>query len=148
MGTGYHGGFGDSKGNNEQDNITTEEKSEDSPIFQKASIDSNYQALSQLYPLTKEGNFGKYSENCRIIESDDPIKTSIDFFERLGAGGNVTPLANGHGTKSVLDDGTIITHRLKTTISGSPAVDINTNNTNHPTRIKYQKIHFIKENKK
>ena len=87
MGTGYHGGFGDSKGNNEQEDKTTENESEDNSIFNKTTIDSNYQTLKDDYPLTKEGKFGEKSEHCRIIKTEDPVKTSSDFYTRLGKGG-------------------------------------------------------------
>lgn len=68
------------------------------------------------------------------------INTSIDFYKKIGKGGTTTDLPHGKGTKTTLNDGTVIVHRLITGTKGSPAVEITVSGT---AKIKNQKIHFV-----
>jgi len=124
-GTGFHGGFGETKGAKKQ-----------------SSIAENSNAMKQKYPLTKSGYFGEKGKNCRIIASSSPKETSIDFYKKLGTGGITKPLSNGKGTITTLGDGTRIVHRIITSTKDSPAVEISISGS---PEIKNQKIHFILE---
>ena len=81
-------------------------------------------------------------KNARIIKTSTPEATSTDFYNKLGEGGKTEPLANGHGTRTTLPDGSIIVHRLITSTPGSPAVDIKVIGN---SKVKSQKIHFVRE---
>ena len=124
MGAGYHGGFGHTSGKG-------------------SNVDDNAEAMKDFYPLTANGYFGEKGKNTRVIKTPTPEATSVDFYQRLGEGGRTEMLSNGKGTKTILDDGTIIVHRLVTTTPNSPAVDIK---VIHSSTVKKQKVHFIKEN--
>lgn len=127
MGTGYHGGFGNTEG-----------------VYRQSSIDNNATSMKTVYPITKSGYFGEKGKNCRIVLTDSPQVTSIDFYNRLSKGGKTMPLKNGKGRMTILGDGTRIVHRLITKTENSPAVEITISGS---PSIKNQKIHFIyKEN--
>ena len=131
MGAGIHGGFGGTVGSKN-----------DNHYAPRSSVDLNAKRMSSDYPLTSSGYFGEKGKNARIIKTPTPERTSSDFYLRLGLGGKTEPLKNGHGTRTTLDDGTIIVHRLITSTSGSPAVDIK---VIHAKTVKSQKVHFVKE---
>lgn len=113
-----------------------------SGAFRESSVQSNAKAMSSVYKITTHGYFGTKGKNCRIISSNDPVGTSVDFYRKLGRGGKTESLANGRGTKTILGDGTVIVHRIKTSTPGSPAVEITVSGS---STIKNQKIHFILE---
>lgn len=124
MGSGLFGSFGNSKGNT------------------LSSVDANVDAMIANYPINEAGFFGERGKNERVIKTPTPEATSMDFYGKIGIGGTVESLTNGKGTRTILDDGTIIVHRLITKTPNSPAVSIKVINSK---RIKSQKIHFIKE---
>lgn len=95
------------------------------------------------YPY-KNGKFGEKGKNVQVIAAEDLEAASIDFYNKLGAGGKVELLPNGRGTMITLQEGTVITHRINTSKPNSPAVDINVSNSQI---IVSQKVHFIKEEK-
>ena len=74
MGTGFHGGFGNTAGANNNNDGTTSKVS---------SIVSNTEAMKKQYPLTKNGYFGEKGKNCRVIKSTNPIATSKDFYTKI-----------------------------------------------------------------
>lgn len=123
MGAGFHGGFGETYG-----------------VNRESSIDSNANSMISIYPLTKSGYFGEKGKNCRIILTDSPQVTSIDFYNRLSKGGKKIQLKNGKGTMALLGDGTRIVHRLITKTKDSPAIEITISSSSN---IKNQKIHFV-----
>lgn len=131
MGAGIHGGFGGTVG-----------AGDDKHYVPRSSVDLNAKRMSNDYPLTSNGYFGEKGKNVRIIKTPTPETTSSDFYMKLGWGGKTEQLKNGHGTRTTLDDGTIIVHRLITSTKGSPAVDIK---VIHAKTVKSQKVHFIKE---
>ena len=133
MGAGIHGGFGGTVGSKH-----------DEQYKPRSSVDLNAKRMSNDYPLTSNGYFEEKGKNVRVIKTSNPERTSKDFYHKLGLGGKTEPLKNGHGTRTTLDDGTIIVHRLITSTAGSPAVDIK---VIHPKVVKSQKVHFIKEDK-
>lgn len=129
MGTGYHGGFGNTYGNRNRPKYTIEE---------------NAKAMRKRYPLTKEGLFGVKGKNTRVIYCHDQFATAQDFYARISRGGTAFPLSNGKGIKNILYDGTIIVYRVITKTPNSPAIEIKIMT---PKKIINQKIHFLKEEK-
>ena len=125
MGTGYHGGFGNTNGS-----------------ASHSSIDQNIKSVKRKYKLNSLGYFGERGKNVRVIKSSDPVASSADFFEKLGNGGQTSLLPNGKGKMALLDDGTRIVYRVVTSTPNSPAVEITVSNS---TLVHNQKIHFIQE---
>lgn len=105
------------------------------------TLEDNLPIVKACYSLSNSGYFGKKGKNVRVIESKNPIKTSQDFYNKIGKGGELSVLSNGKGTMLTLNDGTRIVHRLITSTKGSPAVEITINGD---CKVKNQKIHFIK----
>ena len=107
-----------------------------------SSLEDNAISMASDYPYDSKGYFGEKGKNCRVISSDNPEKTSKDFYQKIGRGGTLSDLPNGKGTKTLLSDGTLIVHRLITSTKDSPAIEITVSGS---TKIKNQKIHFILE---
>lgn len=105
-------------------------------------IENNVRETSKKYKINEQGYFGDKGKNVRVIKTTTPIKTSLDFYQKLSQNGKTTALPNGKGTKSTLKDGTIIVHRTITSTKNSPAVEITIFGSN---LVKKQKIHFILE---
>lgn len=109
------------------------------------SIGQNLLAMKGSYRF-KNGYFGindgKSNNKVRTITTDKPEETARDFFNRISYGG-VNVSKNGV-LMTRTHDGTIITFRIKTSSNGSPAVDINIDNSTRTAGIKRQKIHFTK----
>lgn len=120
MGTGFHGGFGNSFG-------------------AKTLIEHNSKTLGEKYGLTN-GYFGQKGKNVRIINCNNAIKTAQYFYETIGQGGTEFKLSNGKGSMTVLPDGTRIVCRIITKTPSSPAIEISISAS---PNIKNQKIHFI-----
>ena len=142
MGTGAGKGlnFGNSFGAQKEKMMSMANSDKENP----SSLESNAKAMASHYSYTLNGYFGQKGKNCRIISSIDPINTSIDFYKKIGKGGTTTDLPNGKGTKTTLNDGTVIVHRIITSTKGSPAVEITVSGT---PKIKNQKIHFVLKEK-
>ena len=144
MGSGYAGKYENTYGNKSYDyekklNDTTETVKAISGV--KTTIDKNAELVRDKYELNDEGYFGETTKTkAQIFRTKTPIDDSYDFYNKLGQGGKIENLNNGHGTKTTLSDGTIITHRVVTSTEGSPAVDIHIYS---PSFVKTQKIHFI-----
>ena len=105
------------------------------------SVADNAQSVAKEYNLGIDGFFGEKGKNVRILKSDDPIKTSADFYKRIGNGGKQSVLPNGKGVQTIFDDGSRVVYRIKTSTPDSPAVDIS---ISIYSGIRNQKIHFIK----
>ena len=99
------------------------------------------QEVAKKYNLNKNGFFGTKGKNARVFKSNDPIKSSADFYKRISKGGKHSVLPNGKGVQTVFDDGSRVVYRVKTSTPNSPAVDIS---ISIYSGIKKQKIHFIK----
>ena len=110
-----------------------------------SNIDENASKLVGKFAPNEYGNFGKPGKNTRIIESDDPVSDSALFYEQIGKGGEISKLPRENGTSTRLDDGTIITYRVITSTTDSPAVQINVRKVEANVKINDQKIHFIKD---
>ena len=144
MGSGYAGKYQNTYGSNAGIRDNTIEVQE--PKFnyggKKTSIDENAKYVKDKYGLDENGMFCQSTKRAQIYKSKNPIEDSIDFYEKLGTGGRKDKLPNGHGTRTFLDDGSVITHRIITSTPDSPAVDIKIVS---PSFVKPQKIHFIYE---
>jgi hypothetical protein len=79
-----------------------------------------------------------------IFNSDNPIKTAKDFYDKASYGGIEKPLCDGKGYYTKMKDGTILSFRMISTSDSSPAVEINIRKSNDYGDLKYQKIHFGK----
>ena len=76
-----------------------------------------------------------------VIESENPLKTAKEFYDKIAFGG--FDEAKGEGKiRTTLRDKTVIFFRVSSR-SGGPAVDINIKASKEPTKIVSQKIHFI-----
>lgn len=80
-------------------------------------------------------------KNTRVFKSNDPIKSSADFYKKLSKGGIERILPNGKGVQTIFSDESNIVYRVITKTPNSPAVEITVKT---PGKIKPQKIHFIK----
>ncbi len=140
MGAGYHGGFGFTIGEKDRQQKNHCKQAVKSQIV-FASIEYNVKAMVDKFPLTN-GKFGVKGKNCQVIYCEEVIESSQEFYNLISNGGTESKLHNGHGVKSVLDDGTIIVYRQFTSTTNSPAIDI----TKSPSSsVKNQKIHFVEK---
>ena len=144
MGSGYAGKYENTYGSNasiQDNNIEVREEKTNYGV-KGTSIDENAKYVKDKYGLDENGMFCQSTKKAQIYRSKNPIEDSIDFYEKLGTGGRKGVLSNGHGTRTFLDDGSVITHRIVTSTPDSPAVDIKIVS---PSFVKPQKIHFIYE---
>ena len=112
------------------------------------SISENLKNIKENYAFSNGwfGSRGNSSrESTRHIESENPIFTSKDFYDKLTKGAIGKNLPNGKGKVSKMKDGSIISYRPISSSDGSPAVDINIRKSNNSGGIKQQKIHFVKK---
>ncbi len=129
MGKGIHGGFRYTvgRGNN--------------------MLVDNLADVTRRFPLSTDGLFGKRGKGSRVIETDTPIGTAYEFFNRLVKGYDIIipiPYKDGSrkGCVARMKDGSAVTLRRRSTSDGSPVVDINIES---PGRVKKQKIHFVRK---
>ncbi len=108
-----------------------------------SKITDNAMDVAKKYTLNDSGYFGEKGKNCRIIKSNDPVKTSADFYKEISQGGIEEPLSNGKGMQTVFSDDSRVVYRIETSTPDSPAVNIKVVSSG---KIKTQKIHFVKEN--
>lgn len=106
-----------------------------------SSVSDNAKRVAKKYNLDKNGYFGTKGKNARIFKSNDPIKSSADFYKKISKGGKQSVLPNGKGVQSIFGDGSRVVYRVKTSTPNSPAVDIS---ISIYSGIRKQKIHFIK----
>lgn len=115
------------------------------------SISDNLPNLTDSYQFA-HGFFGDRGDSTKVrtrhITSNNPIKTSKDFYRKIAYGAIEKNLPNNKGKVAKLKDGTIITYREISSSDGSPAVDINIKKSTDSKDVKQQKIHFIKKGKK
>lgn len=110
----------------------------------KGTVDYNAHKNRKKYPTTKGGYFGVKGENRRVIYSQNHYEESKEFYSKMSKGGIEGPLPNGHGKKKIMRDGGVVTYREETSTKGSPAVDFG----KMKGKVKNQRIHFIKKEKK
>ena len=144
MGSGYSGKYENTYGstNGEKNSSPRNDLPDNQVILKKRStIDENASLVKDKYGLDENGFFGETTKTkSQVFRSNYPVEDSIEFYNKLGTGGKQSLLDNGHGVKTVLDDNTIITHRIVTSTKGSPAVDIHVYSKSF---VQTQKIHFI-----
>ena len=123
-----------------------------SPTFR--SISENVTALKNDYPFLGGyfGRKGESSTNSRVrnIESADPHATAKEFYNKAAYGGIESDIYNKKtgvviGRKTKLADGSIISWRDVSSSDGTPAVEINIEQSTSNGGVKQQKIHFVKE---
>ena len=93
---------------------------------------------------SRAGAPGK-SRDLRTLISDNPIKDARELFKQLSEGGDIVPTDNPHQILYLLPGGTYVSLRIITSTEGSPAVEINVKSDKANTKVKSQKIHFIKK---
>lgn len=111
------------------------------------SITENLPALTSQYKYSN-GYFGEKGIGrsfVRNIQSDAPLNTAKDFYNKIAHGGIEKKMSNGKGIYTKMKDGSIISFREISSSDGTPAVEINIRRSNEHGELKYQKIHFTKE---
>ncbi len=132
MGKGSHGGFNSTAGSSSSPHTLTD----------------NLSKLELKYPLSRSGYFGTVGDGSKVrhIASRNPIATANDFYniatEKFVSERDI---GNGKGRMATMRDGTTISIREISSSDGSPAIDIKIYSV---SRVKGQKIHFIKEKNK
>jgi len=114
------------------------------------SITENLGSLQSEYKYNN-GYFGDPGQGrsfVRNIACDDPIAVAKAFYDKAAHGGIEKTMENGKGVYTKMKDGTILSHREVSSSDGTPAVEINIKSSTDHGDIKYQKIHFVKGNKK
>ena len=106
-------------------------------------VDAKYERKHMHYG-TRYGKSHSYT-----IKTDDPEQTAKNFFKLLTSGGGIYTRRTQNGTALIanMGDGSIITLRMKTSVAGSPAVDINVRKSYdyRENNLISHKIHFMKE---
>ena len=110
----------------------------------RGTVDYNAHKNRKTYPLNEQGYFGKKGDNRCVICSGNQYKESKRFYSKMSNGGIEEPLPNGHGKKKIMKDGGVVTYRKETSTPDSPAVDFG----KMKGKVKKQRIHFIKKEKK
>ena len=112
------------------------------------SIRRNAEAAPDYFGYNKDtglfGEKGNHPEK-RVIKSTNPVESAKELFAIMGKGGENKPVKNSPGIQRILLPGRAWIIMRVTTKSGSPAVEINVKSITYPTKVKSQKIHFIKE---
>lgn len=113
------------------------------------TLGQNIPSTESSFPITRR-RFGKpntKSTYVSVIESENPLSTAREFYNKIAYGGKRDKSGEGFLTVR-MKDGSVITFR-ETSKSGSPAVDINIKKSNdNGLKIKSHKIHFIKKETK
>lgn len=87
----------------------------------------------------------RHDDYVRICESDNPIKTSKEFFEILTQNSFSNKQFKDKKIIAKMTDGTVITWREKSSSDGSPVVEINIKRCDSNSGLKNQKIHFTQK---
>lgn len=114
------------------------------------SISENLPSLTDKYSYANGlfGIPGKGRDFVRNIVCDDPVKTAKEFYDIGAYGGLEYKMSNGKGHYTKMQDGSIFSYREISSSDGSPAVEINIKESIDSGGVKYQKIHFVKGEKK
>jgi len=78
------------------------------------SIADNAESVAKKYNLSKNGYFGTKGKNTQVFKSDDPIKSSDEFYKKISKGGREVALNNGKGIQTVFPDGSRVVYRVIT----------------------------------
>ncbi|MBR0278226.1 MAG: hypothetical protein IJQ50_07195 [Clostridia bacterium] len=111
------------------------------------SISDNVAALKTSYSYSNGyfGIKGQGGTHTRNITSSDPVKTAKSFYDTASYGGIESHMKNGKGYTTNMADGTVISYRKTSTSDGTSVVEINIRKSANTGELKYQKIHFVKE---
>ncbi len=111
------------------------------------SIGENVAVLKSSYSFSNGyfGTKGQGGTHTRNISSADPVKTAKNFYALASYGGVESSMKNGNGYTSKMADGTVISYRKVSTSDGTSVVEINIRKSTDSGGVKYQKIHFVKE---
>lgn len=94
------------------------------------------------------GDHGQGRDYVRNITCNNPGATAKEFYDVAAHGGIEREMSNGKGVYTKMKDGSILSYREISSSDGSPAVEINIKHSSDHGGIKYQKIHFVKGNKR
>lgn len=112
-------------------------------------LDDNIINLTSKFPITSKGYFGrpgKGRKHTRNIESDNPARTAAEFAGIASRGLVSAVPIEGKGMIYRMRDGSVISHRyISSSKDGSPVVELQVKNT---PRVKSQKIHFVRKEKR
>lgn len=113
------------------------------------SVRRNAESANSKFGYDKEtGYFGSRlkgkDDYHRTIQSDNPIADAKELFEAMADGGEPYGEQKSNLIIRQLPDKTIISLRIITSTKDSPAVDINIKFNPYNTKVKNQKIHFVK----
>jgi hypothetical protein len=116
------------------------------------TLGENAASLKESYKFNPNtGYFGDKGDSprssVRHIESEDPLKTAKDFYDKASYGGKEEKLEDGK-LKTIMKDGTVLIFREISNSDGTPVVQINIQSSNNNGGIKKQKIHFVKKESK
>lgn len=111
------------------------------------TIADNLPDVEKHFPLSPSGMFGKKGHGARVIETNSPVSTAYELFNRLVEGyDKIEPIqykdGKRKGCKAYMNDGSVITFRKRSTSDGSPAVDIKIETQG---RVKSHKVHFVRK---
>ncbi len=118
-------------------NIFDSHELEEEAVTKKslATVSDGKNYMTKFYSLFGKRGEGRY---VRIIESEDPMGSAMDFFEKISNGAKIGTMNNESALYCHLNDGVRINFRPYSSSPGSPAVDI------HIVQMdKIQKIHFV-----
>ena len=104
------------------------------------SIDKNYVANKEKYPLREYRNLGDYSRkgiNNRVTE--DPMNEAMSWYKDLAYGGRRNIRTEGDAIYSEFEDGSFVQFRPISSKPNSPVVELNIVKSDY---LKTQKIHF------
>ncbi|MBQ7340405.1 MAG: hypothetical protein IJW43_06095 [Clostridia bacterium] len=115
----------------------------------RGTVDFNAFRIRRKYPLSKHGYFGVSGENRRVIYANNHHREAKSFFSKLSRGGRKKDALKKKTLRNNIDirvmrDGGHVTYREKTSTPNSPAVDLG----RLTGKVKNQRIHFLKKEKK
>ena len=108
------------------------------------TLNDNLPKLTKKYPL-KDGYFaprGNGRNFVREMKCKAPVATAKDFYNIATKKHEEETIYDGNVSVATMRDKTEISHRSFSSSDGSPVVEINIKTIG---RVKYQKIHFVKE---
>ncbi|MGX8685220.1 MAG: hypothetical protein ACSW73_00170 [Spirochaetales bacterium] len=108
--------------------------------YEDSSYAQNLANTAQHFEMNEMGLFGKkgVGKKVRIIETDNPMNSAMNFYSQISEGGLNRYVENHHGIKAFLSDGVDILFRPYPKTIDSPAVEIKVT-----LGELIQKIHFI-----
>lgn len=108
--------------------------------YEDSSYAQNLANTAQHFEMNENGLFGKkgIGKKVRVIETDNPMKSAMNFYSEISEGGLNQYVENHHGIKAFLSDGVDVLFRPYPKTVGSPAVEVKLS-----LGELIQKIHFV-----